>query len=152
MNFTITTDYEEGSFYRENVQLSTRDQTVEALRSSIRRTDRAWELWHKEYLTSLRDYHKLQQGQTTRRPPAEGEIVLIIEDDLPRNSWLLAKIENLIPGKDGQVRDVEVRLPSGNVVKRPINLLAPMEIRCLPDKLDSQKDASSTQSVPQRLL
>ena len=45
-----------------------------------------------------------------------GDVVLVIEPDLPRRHWKLGRIEAVYPGRDGLVRVVDVR--TGGVVKR----------------------------------
>ena len=57
------------------------------------------------------------------------------DDNIPRCSWKLGKIQKLITGHDGQIRSAEVLLPSGGVIARTICHLYPLE---LPSKTDEQ--------------
>lgn len=57
-----------------------------------------------------------------------GDVALIGEDNTPRQSWRLGRIEELFPGRDGLVRSCAVRTSSGTVLRRPIQLLYPLEI------------------------
>jgi len=54
-------------------------------------------IWHHEFLTSLREYHKVSGGniQLVKR----GD-VLLGHDDVPRVTWKMAVIEELIVGQD----------------------------------------------------
>ena len=45
-----------------------------------------------------------------------GDVILVIEPDVPRRHWKLGRIEAVYPGRDGLVRVVDVR--TGGVVKR----------------------------------
>ena len=80
--------------------------------------------WKREYLTSLREFHKAcgHNKQLVKK----GDIVLI-HDDKPRLKWKLAIIEDLLMGNDGFVRAANVRI--GNyVTSRPISKLYPLEV------------------------
>ena len=50
-----------------------------------------------------------------------------------RGLWKIAKIERLLEGADGQVRDAVIRVPSKSSSKtrrRPLNCMYPLEIEC----------------------
>ena len=55
-----------------------------------------------------------------------GDIVLI-KDDLPRGSWRIGRIAEMVKSGDGEIRSAKVSLPSGKVFGRPLNLLYPIE-------------------------
>ncbi|UYV76664.1 hypothetical protein LAZ67_14001636 [Cordylochernes scorpioides] len=57
-----------------------------------------------------------------------GEIVLIGNDQKKRISWPLGKVEEVLPGADGQVRVARVKTSSG-VFLRPVQRLFPLEIK-----------------------
>jgi hypothetical protein len=84
-----------------------------------------WTRWKNEYLTSLREYHKLHQ----RLPdtPKIGDVVLIHDDNIHRTRWPLAVVDELITGTDGFARAARVRTSRG-VTIRPIKKLYPLEI------------------------
>ncbi|TKR72091.1 hypothetical protein L596_019604 [Steinernema carpocapsae] len=111
----------------ERNSLKTRIQAISAIKSTWRIVEVFWKSWSEKYLLNLRESYVLKQGRTTNRTPKVGELVFLIEEDLPRNSWLLGRIESLIVGKDEKIRSVTLRLPSGNVVSRPVSKLAPLE-------------------------
>lgn len=52
-----------------------------------------------------------------------GDVVLLRDDDLPRNKWPLARITKVFPSKDGLVRKVELLITRNGklvILERPI--------------------------------
>ncbi|KAK0402212.1 hypothetical protein QR680_016207 [Steinernema hermaphroditum] len=99
---TIASDTDEDDYRpaHERHRFQSRNQAFDALRKSTNIVEQFWKKWSELYLINLRDYYALRQGKTTNREPEQGEIVLLIEDDLPRNAWMLGLIEAVIRGKD----------------------------------------------------
>ena len=97
---------------------------VQALRSMF------WTRWTKEYLPSL-----------TKRPCwrkdipnlTVGELVLVVDEDLKRGKWPLARVTRVMPGADGVVRVAEVKTKSG-VYTRPTNKLIRLEDADVPQQ------------------
>ena len=92
--------------------------------------DRLWKLWYGHYVLSLRErYQKSIKGSkhTSTCEPRIGEIVHIKEDS-PRGKWRMGKLEELIQSNDTEIRAAKVRMSNGNLLKRPLNLLYPMEL------------------------
>ncbi|KAK5972497.1 hypothetical protein GCK32_022710, partial [Trichostrongylus colubriformis] len=121
--------------------LRTKQQTIQALESSIKLTERSWKIWQTQYLTSLREHH--QVGVKTKRGgvsvPCEGNLVLIQDETQPRHSWKMGRIEEICPNSEGIVREVKVRLPSRRCIRRPVNLLIPLELEGTAEEKDSRK-------------
>jgi len=94
------------------------------LRQSILRN--YWKRWRNEYLCQLRTIHhnKNKLSKSVRI----GDVVLIHEDNRSRLLWRLAVVIQTYPGRDGRVRACDVRLGSRQVLKRPVQLLFPLEI------------------------
>ena len=67
-----------------------------------------WNRCLREYLTDLREHHRVKGRQT--RPTEEGEIVLVEEENVPRGKWRLAKVERLIKGSDDIACGARVRV------------------------------------------
>ena len=80
--------------------------------------------WKKEYLTSLRKYHKA--SGTTKQQVQVGDVV-IVHDDIPRTNWKLAIVEKLITGLDGVSRAAEIRTAGGRT-NRLTTKLFPLEV------------------------
>lgn len=85
-----------------------------------------WNRWRREYLLNLKSAHRCDTPQSSLLKV--GDVALIGEDNTPRQSWRLGRIEELFPGRDGLVRSCAVRTSSGTVLRRPIQLLYPLEI------------------------
>lgn len=89
-----------------------------------------WNLWMTHYL------HELQQRQKDFKITTFkiGALVLIVDDNVPPLQWMLARITELIPGKDGHTRVVGLLLPNGATTTRAVK-----KICLLP--LDAEEDA-----------
>ena len=88
-----------------------------------------WDRWRTEYLAELREAHrqskcKLQKGT----PISVGDVVVVHDEGLPRGFWKLGKIEEVYSGRDKKIRGARLKLPSGNQLRRPIQLLYPLEV------------------------
>ena len=79
-----------------------------------------WKRWHREYLNTLQQRTKWQSDQSNIKI---GTLVLIKEDDLPVNRWVLGRIIKVIPGPDNKIRVVEIRTAKG-IIKRGISKIA----------------------------
>ncbi|UYV82752.1 hypothetical protein LAZ67_22000735 [Cordylochernes scorpioides] len=79
--------------------------------------------FRKEYLGLLVQKGKEGSEFTLRI----GEIVLIGNEDQKRIDWPMAKIEELIPGRDGKIRVARVKTKRG-VLIRPIQKIYPLEV------------------------
>ena len=78
--------------------------------------------WAREYLTSLREFHKTTGNN--EQDVKVGEVVLV-HNDGPRVKWKLAVLESLITGNDGLVRAANIRT-SARKTNRPISKLYPL--------------------------
>jgi hypothetical protein len=93
-------------------------------RISQRLTDHFWKRWIREYVPTLIKRAKWHGKATTIKV---GEVVLLADDDGPRNSWPLGRIIATYPGKDGQVRVVDVKTTKGTY-RRPVVKIIPLNI------------------------
>lgn len=90
-----------------------------------------WRRWSVDYLNQLQNRPKW----TSHRPdPKIGDMVLVKEDETPPLKWPLARITDVIPGKDGRIRSVQVKTTSGQYV-RPIVKIVPLPTN---DSISSQ--------------
>ena len=85
-----------------------------------------WTRWRKDYLLDLKSAHKCDTPKPTELKV--GDVVLIGEDKMPRQTWRTGLIERLFPGRDGLTRSCTVRTHTGTVLRRPVQLIYPLEI------------------------
>ncbi|KAK5975445.1 DUF5641 domain-containing protein, partial [Trichostrongylus colubriformis] len=139
-------DHNDPSFVpaSELATLQTKQQAVAALKTSCQYTEKFWKLWQTQYLTSLREKHTLliNKRKGCSQEPREGTVVLIMEAVLPRHSWKTGMIDKLVVNSNGTVREAIVRLPSRRMIRRPINLLIPLELGEETPKTASNGDES----------
>jgi hypothetical protein len=89
--------------------------------------DSFWKLWRNDYLLSLRErtQSRLNCGRIqSATTPFVGDVIHI-EEDFPRACWKLGKIIELPTSFDGEIRSAKIRLSSGQVIGRLLNLLYP---------------------------
>ena len=86
-----------------------------------------------EYLTELRQHHAVQRKTSNKGTiTKEGDLLILKEVKVPRNSWKLGRVKDLHVGKDGQAHGVTVTLPregkESYQLQRPIQLLYPFDV------------------------
>ncbi len=85
--------------------------------------DHFWRRWVREYLPLL----QLRQKWLVSKPNlCEGDIVLIMDEQLPRKAWPLARITKVFTGRDGLVRSAQVKTQY-SVLTRPVHKLCLLE-------------------------
>lgn len=93
-------------------------------RASQRLADMFWALWVKSYLPSLTlrsKWHKVG------RKLAVNDLVLVADSNQPRDSWPKGLVVQTYPGKDGEVRAVDIRTTHG-ILKRPVHKVCLLEM------------------------
>ena len=85
--------------------------------------DQFWRTWLKLYLPELQKRSKWLKRQDNVKT---GDLVLIADENTPRNLWPLAIVQEVKPGRDGLVRSVKVRTRSTELV-RPITKIVLLE-------------------------
>lgn len=81
---------------------------------------RFWKKWAHEYINELQVRSK---WSTSNSNITVGSMVLVHEDNIPSQKWLLGRLVNIIPGRDGRIRVADVKTTRG-VIRRPIHKLA----------------------------
>ena len=83
-----------------------------------------WKRWIREYLPSLQQRQKWNRPQ---RNVAVDDIVLVLDNNKPRNSWPLARVLEVHTSRnDGLVRSMKLRTSTGEFV-RPVNKIVMLE-------------------------
>ena len=94
--------------------------------------DHFWKRWKREYLSELREHHK--RNVTKGGAIVEiGYMVIVAEEGVSREKWRLGKVEELITGKDGEIRGAKVKVLTKKgrpmYLNRPVQELHPLEVR-----------------------
>ena len=101
--------------------------------------DHYWKRWRTEYLTELREHHKVKKG--LGEPDIEiNDVVIIEEDKQPRQNWRMGVVQEFVKSRDNKRRGAVVRYINNDkncTIRRPINKLYPVEYsnRNLEDKI-----------------
>lgn len=92
--------------------------------------DEFWKQWKAGYLSNITK----RQRWTDKRPNLQkGDLVLLMEDNQPRNQWQTAVVEETTPGDDDLVRKVKIKLSdtgldkNGKRVTNPVMLDRPIQ-------------------------
>lgn len=102
-----------GVFHKDDQYVNLRWRQIQYL------ADVFWKRWCKEYLTQLQER---QRWSSPGRNFCVGDVVLIVDDTSPRNSWPLGRIVETFPDGNGLVRQVKVKTKT-NELCRPITKL-----------------------------
>lgn len=78
--------------------------------------DLFWKRCIKEYLPELQQRQKWLHVSRNFKP---GDIVLIVDETAPRNSWVMGKIIQSVPDEHGLVRHIRVKTKTSEL-DRPI--------------------------------
>lgn len=80
-------------------------------------SDLFWKRWIKEYLPQLQERQKWTKVKRNFIP---GDIVLIMDDSAPRNSWIVGRITETMPDRNGLVRQVRIKTRT-SALCRPVS-------------------------------
>nr|XP_049464893.1 uncharacterized protein LOC125907321 [Anopheles coluzzii] len=83
-----------------------------------------WRKWVAEYLPTLTRRTKWFQPV---QPIQEGDVVIVVDNTLPRNSWPKGRVTSVVHAKDGQVRQATVDTGCGTYV-RPAHKIADLDL------------------------
>lgn len=90
--------------------------------------NRFWKQWKHDYLLQLKTAHSVKEASGSAPAVKLSDVVLIIDDKLPRGRWKLAKIVEITPGRDNKVRSVMLQNSEGTLLRRAIQHICPLEI------------------------
>jgi len=97
-----------GNFVKEDLYLRKRWRRVQYL------AEQFWSRWKREYVSTITLRQKWLQP---RRNLTVGDVVLVADQDIPRNDWQLAKVIAAPKDKDGLVRHVTLNIGSKDLDK-----------------------------------
>ena len=82
-----------------------------------------WSRWLREYVPTLQHRHK---WLLKKRNPAVNDLVLIVDNSVPRCLWMLGRVTKVFPGQDAFARTAEVKTKN-SVLVRPVTKLCLLE-------------------------
>ena len=93
----------------------------------LRWKEAVWKRWSREYLRSLRERHraKIRAGPV----PKVEDVVTISDNEKKKGEWTLGIVEELVTGKDNEVRVAKIR-SSKSHLERAVQQLYPLELSC----------------------
>lgn len=119
-----------------NNVIKRKQEVIEHLRDRFR----------KEYLSQLVFKNNAKESRAIK----VGDIVMIGDDNRKRINWPLAKIEQLIDGRDGVIRVAVLKTKDG-ILTRPLQRIYPLEI-CSDDMNgDDMRKKVIEQSIPDNI-
>ena len=95
-----------GNFIKKDLYLNKHWRRVQYLANLF------WTRWRNEYLALLQPRSKWTEPT---RNIAVGDVVLIVDDCVPRNQWKLAKVIEVNQSEDDLVRSVRIQLATGHL-------------------------------------
>ncbi|XP_041451708.1 uncharacterized protein LOC121405167 [Drosophila obscura] len=98
-----------------------------------------WSRWREEYITSLQQRSKWRTQKTSL---AVKDLVLVKDENLPPMKWPLARVVELLPGRDGVARVAVLRTATG-ITKRAVNKLCLLPLK---DAVESQASNGGSMS------
>jgi hypothetical protein len=104
------------------------ENLIKSFRQHQKLTEALWRCWKVEYLLQLRNNHEIRRPARQRPKFKVGDFVFLQEERMPRHMWKKARIDELIRGKDCQIRKVSLRLPDRTKISHPVQLVIPLEI------------------------
>ncbi|CAL8100448.1 unnamed protein product [Orchesella dallaii] len=86
-------------------------------RIAQRLLDHFWKRWLVEYLPTL---HQRKKWTKDQQPIKIEDFVYVADSNEMRGEWSKGIVVQVYPGKDGIIRVVDIRTPSGRILKRPV--------------------------------
>lgn len=102
-----------GKFQRADVYLRKRWRRVQYLANLF------WTWWKREYLPTLQERPKWNQP---KRNLTIGDIVIVKEDNSPRNMWSMGRVTDVEVDAEGLVRSVSLKTQDSEL-RRPVHKL-----------------------------
>ncbi|XP_044165233.1 uncharacterized protein LOC122949165 [Acropora millepora] len=112
--------------------------------------------WRREYLIELKERSQVGFKGRNKRCISTGDLVLLKNDSTSRAFWKLGKVEDLIPGKDGNVRAAVVKVANNagrsSHLRRVIQHLVPIEVKVQSESTQTNEAQPTNQVTRPRRL
>lgn len=97
---------------------------LKSWRAAQKLVDIFWQRWTKEYLPTLIK----TKWYVDNKPIAVNDMVIMVNQNGPRNLWQKAVVINTFLAKDGKIRMVDVKTSAGTVLRRPVSKLIVLDV------------------------
>ncbi|CAJ0590328.1 unnamed protein product [Cylicocyclus nassatus] len=124
--------------------LSSKNEAIQLLEETRKLLKKFWEVWSQTYLDSLRNLRMQVAKRSAKISPQQGDVVLLMDENSPRTTWNMGIVTKVHTGEDQVIRSADVRNAKGNIMRRSINMLIPLEL----SSGESYSDAVEAQSTP----
>lgn len=137
-----------GHFLIQRSMLAAPEKPMENLNEHVRwqhlqiLVEHFWQRWSREYLLRMQSRPKWARQQTNYKV---NELVMIRDERLPPNQWLMARIVEMHPGKDNIVRVVTLKTKNG-LLKRPIVKICRLPIAAAPEESTAEFSCSASET------
>lgn len=85
-----------------------------------------WKNWSRDYLNTLQQRFKWKIQKQELKP---GDLVIVIEDNVPATKWLTARVVSTSNSPDGNIRMVDLKTPgSKEKLRRSIHRVCPLPV------------------------
>ncbi|XP_049308667.1 uncharacterized protein LOC125777625 [Bactrocera dorsalis] len=98
-------------------------------RTSGELADRFWKRWIREYLPGLT--RRAKWFEKTPEPIAPKDVVIIVDENMKRNTWTKGIVMDVIKSSDGQIRSAVIKTSNG-LITRPVVKLARLDLKVNP--------------------
>lgn len=107
---------------------------VRLWRDRQRMVQHIWDRWQNEYLTTLQERKKWRKEKENLKI---GQMVVLKSENFPPASWALGRICELLPSRDGLVRNVIVETATTKL-KRPVQKVCVLPVETEPNRMLEQ--------------
>ncbi|XP_049881460.1 uncharacterized protein LOC126377719 isoform X1 [Pectinophora gossypiella] len=84
-----------------------------------------WQQWHKQYLVMMQNRPKWKNQMPNLE---KGTMVLVKGDNVSPLNWPVGRIVDVMPGKDGKVRALDVKTSKGSIMRTSVTKVCPFPI------------------------
>ena len=124
----------------QNEELTTAQKLLETWKKGCKHLEQFPKVWKDGYLLNLRErsqpYQKYPRIQA-KKCPKIGDIAQI-KDLLPRGTWRMGRIVEIVRSSDGEERIARAMIPNRNILQRSIIHLYPIE--CYDEEPNKEND------------
>ena len=122
-----------------------------------------WQIFEKIYLHENEGFNfvRISSKKYTDAYPEIGEVVLVADNNRPRESWKMGRVSELNWSEDGKLRSVKLTvynpdsrqwIPTTHVIGRTVNHLIPLEIRPIKGRKENSEETSDAERKKERRI